>query len=84
MKSLCSGSPFYIAPEVLQGKVSLACDMWSVGVVMYLCLSGKLPFPGESTEEIFNNVMFKELNLFDDPDLEDVSNEAKELLSMMF
>lgn len=84
MKSLCSGSPFYIAPEVLQNKVSLHCDMWSVGVVMYLCLSGKLPFPGESTDEIFNNVMFKDLNLFDDPDLEDVSSEAKDLLSRMF
>ena len=51
---------------------------------MYLCLSGKLPFPGESTDEIFNNVMFKDLNLFDDPDLEDVSSEAKDLLSRMF
>ena len=53
LKSLCSGSPFYIAPEVLAGQVGLECDLWSLGVVMYLCLSGKLPFPGESTEEIF-------------------------------
>ena len=53
LKSLCSGSPFYIAPEVLCNQVGLECDLWSLGVVMYLCLSGKLPFPGESTEEIF-------------------------------
>ena len=41
----------------------------TIGVVMFLCLSGKLPFPGENTDEIFNNVMFKELHIHNDPDL---------------
>ena len=53
LKSLCSGSPFYIAPEVLQNEVSLACDIWSLGIVMYVCLTGKLLFMGESQDEIF-------------------------------
>lgn len=83
MKSLCSGSPFYIAPEIFKGKVSLPCDMWSIGVVMYLCLSGKLPFPGETTEEIFKNVMYKEINLHADPDLQNISDESKDLMSLM-
>ena len=50
IKSLCSGSPFYIAPEVINCRLSLACDMWSLGIVFYVCLSGKLPFTGESTD----------------------------------
>jgi serine/threonine protein kinase len=56
IKSLCSGSPYYIAPEVIRNELSMACDMWSLGVVMYICLIGKLPFPGNSTEEVFMNV----------------------------
>lgn len=33
------------------------CDMWSIGVVLYILLSGKVPFPGESNKEIIENVM---------------------------
>ena len=57
VKSLCSGTPFYIAPEVINRQVTTASDIWSLGVVMYVCLSGKLPFPGHTTDEIFKNVL---------------------------
>lgn len=50
---------------------------------MYLCLSGRLPFPGESTDEIFQNVLYKELHIFDDPGLADISDEGKDLLAQM-
>ena len=83
IKSLCSGSPFYIAPEVISCRLSLACDMWSLGIVMYVALSGKLPFPGESTQEIFENVIQKELDIENDMDMSNVSPEAKHLLSLI-
>jgi hypothetical protein len=47
---------------------------------MYVCLSGVLPFPGNSTDEIFQNVLFKDLMIFEDPKLEYLSNEAKDLM----
>jgi hypothetical protein len=47
---------------------------------MYVCLSGKLPFPGSSTDEIFKNVLYKDLMIFQDPKLEHLSLEAKDLL----
>ena len=80
IRSLCSGTPFYIAPEEINLKITTSSDIWSLGVVMYVCLSGKLPFPGSSTDEIFKNVLYKDLMIFQDPKLEHLSFEAKDLL----
>ena len=44
-KTIC-GTPNYIAPEVLDGKVghSYEVDIWSLGVIIYTCIIGKVIF----------------------------------------
>jgi calcium-dependent protein kinase len=42
------GTAYYVAPECLHGDYDLKCDTWSVGILMYMLLSGKPPFNGTS------------------------------------
>jgi calcium-dependent protein kinase len=50
------GTAYYIAPEVLLGNYTEKCDMWSIGVILFIMLSGKPPFFGSSDTEILNKV----------------------------
>jgi len=51
------GTPDYVAPEILSYEpISLATDIWSVGVLAYVLLSGYSPFAGENKQETFCNI----------------------------
>jgi tRNA A-37 threonylcarbamoyl transferase component Bud32 len=48
------GSPNYIAPEILRGECyGPAVDLWSIGVIVYILLSGCIPFSGDTQEDQF-------------------------------
>ncbi|XP_077071255.1 kalirin-like [Siphateles boraxobius] len=54
---LLLGNPEFAAPELIQGTpVSLSTDVWSVGVLAYVLLSGVSPFLDESLEETCVNI----------------------------
>ena len=45
------GSAYYIAPEVFTRRFTKACDVWSLGVILYLLLGGTVPFGFDAEEE---------------------------------
>jgi len=73
------GSPFYIAPEVIAQKYNKNIDMWSLGVVLYIMVSGKVPFPGKNEQEIIKNVMKGEYH-FNYESFKKVSPDCKDLI----
>jgi serine/threonine protein kinase len=55
------GTPFYMAPEVVQGEPATpASDLFSLGGVLYLMATGRVPFTGQTVAAVFNAVCSSE------------------------
>lgn len=50
------GTPYYMAPEVLEKHYSEKCDIWSLGVILYMLVTGTPPFDGEDDQGIYKSV----------------------------
>ena len=74
------GTPTYMAPEVIMGQYTEKCDVWAIGVITYLCISGTLPFnDSKSLFNIYNNILNEEVK-FQDDIWKKVSFECKDFL----
>ena len=76
------GSSYYIAPEVLRGKYDEECDLWSIGVIMYIMLTGSPPFNGEDDDEILRAVSIGKYDTTMDT-YTPLSDNAKNLISRL-
>ncbi|XP_015264911.1 PREDICTED: myosin light chain kinase 3 isoform X2 [Gekko japonicus] len=77
------GTPEFLAPEVVNYDfVSFPTDMWSVGVIAYMLLSGLSPFLGETDAETMNYIVNCSWD-FDAEAFEQVSEEAKDFVSRL-
>uniref|UniRef100_A0A8D0HKJ0 Myosin light chain kinase 3 n=1 Tax=Sphenodon punctatus TaxID=8508 RepID=A0A8D0HKJ0_SPHPU len=77
------GTPEFLAPEVVNYDfVSFPTDMWSVGVITYMLLSGLSPFLGETDTETMNYIVNCSWD-FDAEAFEQLSEEAKDFVSKL-
>ncbi|KAG5334774.1 ST17B kinase, partial [Acromyrmex charruanus] len=77
------GTPDYVAPEILHYEpITLAADMWSLGVTTYVLLTGFSPFGGETDQETFQNISLGEVD-FPEELFEDISVQAKDFVAKL-
>jgi len=76
------GTPYYLAPEVITGGYGPQCDVWSLGVVMFVLLSGEQPFEGNSVQEIMRKIVIGNYQFAEDL-WDSVSVQAKDLVVRM-
>ncbi|XP_065768814.1 myosin light chain kinase family member 4 isoform X6 [Muntiacus reevesi] len=77
------GTPEFLAPEVVNYDfVSFPTDMWSVGVITYMLLSGLSPFLGDDDAETLNNILACRWDL-EEQEFQDISEEAREFISKL-
>lgn len=73
------GTPYYVAPEVLSKNYSKECDVWSLGVLLYMMVFAEPPFKGKNNSQIFEQVKRKEIK-FDGKRSMAASPELKKLI----
>ncbi|XP_032926766.1 death-associated protein kinase 2 isoform X1 [Catharus ustulatus] len=74
------GTPEFVAPEIVNYEpLGLAADMWSIGVITYILLSGASPFLGETKQETLANITAVNYD-FDEEFFSNTSDLAKDFI----
>ena len=74
-----AGTPYYMAPEVLEGNYGTKADLWSLGVLLYTLVSGYLPFQGNNSHDVFKKIKEADFH-FRHAEFQEVSEECKNLI----
>ena len=77
------GTPFYMSPETIDGNSTFQSDIWSVGVIVYQMITGKLPFIGDDKENN-NQTLYHKIKTedYDEECFEEIecSDEVKDFI----
>jgi len=76
------GTSYYMAPEVLNGGHSEKCDLWSIGVIIYVLLNNQVPFEGDELEDIYKNIR-KGVYKIKGTALQSCSPEIKDIIAQL-
>lgn len=76
------GTPYYVAPEVLDGNYNKEIDLWSIGVITYTLLTGCPPFQGENIIKIYERIRACKLKFYAS-DWEEISKESQDFIKKL-
>lgn len=76
------GTPYYVAPEVLVGTYGPECDIWGIGVIMYILLCGTFPFNGDDNNQVLRAVLKGNLD-YTAKEWIQISTDAKDLIKKL-
>ena len=81
------GTPYTVAPEVIKGRYDERCDVWAIGVITYLLLSGEPPFGGcggpETLLQVRDNILRGSFKFEPKEVWRPVSKEAKNFIKSL-
>ncbi|KAJ8386458.1 hypothetical protein AAFF_G00169280 [Aldrovandia affinis] len=78
-----AGTPQYIGPEVINYEpLTVASDMWSIGVITYILLSGMSPFQDYTDEETLKNIIGMKYT-FDERHFKETTEMAKDFIQKL-
>ena len=74
------GTPFYMSPEMIDGNSCPQSDIWSVGIIVYLMLTGRYAFDAKDGENLYEKIKKDEVDMQPLIDSE-CSEEAKDFIT---
>lgn len=81
------GTPYTVSPEVIRGSYDERCDIWAIGVITYLLLSGDPPFGGcggpETLLQVRSNILAGRFEFEPKEVWDHISQEAKDFINIM-
>lgn len=80
------GTPYTVAPEVIKGSYDERCDVWSIGIITYLLLSGETPFggcDGENLLQVRQNILRGSFSFEPEDIWQHVSGHAKDFIETL-
>ena len=86
------GTPQYVAPEVVTGygennatgePYGKGCDLWSMGVLLFVMLSKTMPFRAKEVDQLLKQVVRAKFNFRPEDRWKHISEEAKDLISKL-
>lgn len=76
------GTPLFMSPEMFDGSYDEKCDIWSSGVILFMMITGTVPFTGSGVAQIKESVKAARID-FTKPVWAPISEELKDLLRKM-
>jgi calcium-dependent protein kinase len=74
------GTPFYLAPEAIEGHSSIEGDLWSLGVLMCIIMVNTYPYSGKTPRELLQNIKSSPTINFETRTWRNISTDGKDLI----